>query len=146
MAFRFPLAVVLKLRESLEQQEYFILLKLQREIAEIEEGIRKAEAAQSAAEAARRTELTQGMPAIHLQEFYAQALSWAQMREKLKAKLQEVETRKQQQLKNYRTARQGREVLEKIRDRQLAEYERAKTQREQARVDDMFLARFNRDN
>lgn len=122
------------------------MLKLQREIAELEEEIRKAEAAQSTAEAARRTELTQGIPAIHLQEFYAKALSWAQMRERLKLKLQEVETRKQQQLKSYRTARQGREVLEKIRDRQRAEYERAKTQREQAWVDDMFLARFRRDN
>ena len=146
MAFRFPLAVVLKLRESLEQQEYFILLKLQREIAELEAEIQKAEAAQSAAEAARRTELTQGMPAIHLQDFYAKALSWAQMREKLQLKLQELESRKQQQIKSYRTARQGREVLEKIRDRKLAEYERAKNHREQAWVDDVFLARFKRDN
>jgi len=146
MAFRFSLAAVLKLRESVEQREHFKLLKIQLEITELSAEIRRTEESQSAAEAGRKTELAQGMPAGHLRDSYERARLCTQMRETLKSRLKEAEIRQQQQLKSYRIARQGREVLEKLREQQFSEYVRIRDKRQQALVDDLFLAHFKRDD
>jgi flagellar export protein FliJ len=146
MAFRFSLAAVLKLRESLEQQEYFKLLKLQQEITTMEEQIRQTEEQQLEAEAERTSELVRGLPAGDLQDSYEKSLAWVRLREALKMKLRETEARRQQQLVTYRAVRQGREILEKIRERQHSEYIRDRNKQQQALVDDLFLSHFKRDD
>jgi flagellar export protein FliJ len=146
MAFRFSLAAVLKLRESLEQQEYFKLLKLQQEITTMEEQIRQTEEQQLEAEAERTSELVRGLPAGDLQDSYEKSLAWVRLREALKMNLRETEARRQQQLVTYRAVRQGREILEKIRERQHSEYIRDRNKQQQALVDDLFLSHFKRDD
>jgi flagellar export protein FliJ len=146
MAFRFSLAAVLKLRQSLEQQEYFKLLKLQQEITNIEGEIHQTEEQELQAEVGRTLELAHGLPAGHLQDSYEKSLAWTRLRETLKLKLKETEARRRQQLVTYRTVRQGREILEKIRERQHSEYIRDRNKRQQALIDDLFLSHFKRDD
>jgi len=146
MAFRFSLAAVLKLRESLEKQEYSNLLKVRKEIADIEDAIQASMDHELSAEETRKTELGRGMPASHLQDSYEKAHPLQQHREILKVTLKETEKKRDEQLKRYRVARQGREMLEKIRERQYSEYLQEKNKQEQAMVDDLFLARLKRHN
>ena len=146
MAFRFTLAAVLKLRESLEKQEYSKLLKIRKEIADIEGAIQANWDHELLAEEKRKAELGRGMPASHLQDSYEKAHALQQQREILKVTLKETEKKREEQLKRYRAARQGREMLEKLRDRQYAEYLQEKNKQEQALVDDLFLARLKRHN
>jgi flagellar export protein FliJ len=146
MAFRFTLAAVLKLRESLEKQEYSKLLKVRKEIADLEGAIQARWEHELLAEEKRKTELGRGMPASHLQDFYEKAHALQQQREILKVTLKETEKKREEQLKRYRGARQGREMLEKLREQQYSEYLQEKNKQEQALVDDLFLARLKRHN
>jgi flagellar export protein FliJ len=86
------------------------------------------------------------MPASHLQDLYEKAQALQQQREILKVTLKETEKKREEQFKSYRAARQGREMLEKLRQRQYAEYLQEKNKHEQALVDDLFLARLKRHN
>ena len=146
MAFRFSLAAVLKLRESLEKQEYSRLLILRKEITDIQNEIQASLEHELLAEENRKTELGRGMPASHLQDSYEKARALQQQREILKVTLKETEKRREEQLKRYQAARQGREMLEKIREQQYSEYLQEKNKKEQTLVDDLFLARLKRHN
>ncbi len=144
MSFRFSLSALLKVREGLERQEYFRLLEIQQEIAMIREEIEANERLGRIAEANRLSELAKGEFASDLQEACGQLLSLASRRESLLSDLRKAESRKEQQLKVYRVARQDHEVLERLRVRQHAEYVREQLRREQAKADELFLLRLNR--
>ena len=146
MAFRFTLAAVLKLRESLEKQEYARLLQIRKEIIDLESAIQASWDRELQAEENRKAELNRGMFASHLQDFYEKARSLQYQRDILKVTLKETEKKREEQLKRYRAARQGREMLEKLREKQYSEYLHEKNKQEQAQVDDLFLARLKRQN
>ena len=144
MPFRFSLSPLLKLREGLERQEYFRLLEIQQEIVRVTEEIAENERLQRTVEANRLSELANGEFASELQDAYGKLRSLALRGEALLSHLRQAEARKEQQLGIYRVARQAREILERLRLRQHAEYVREQSRREQARADELFLARLNR--
>src|SRR5256885_16461879 len=104
MAFRFTLAAVLKLREGLEKQEYSKLLKVRKEITDIENAIQASWDQELLAEENRQAELGRGMPASHLQDFYEKARALQYHRGVLKVTLKETEKKREEQLKRYRAA------------------------------------------
>ena len=146
MSFQFPLAAVLRYRESIEQREYYALERTQQEIARVEERIRQVQEDCSKATRERATELTRGIRAAHVQFAYEYQMALEQQRDLLLALLKELKMKWRQQLASYDVARRNRETLEKLREKQLDAYNREQGKREQAVMDDIFLARRARDN
>lgn len=144
MAFRFSLAAVLKFRESMEQQAYLALERIQQEIAQTERRMQKCEERLALATQRRLTELRHGIASIHLQSAYDEELALQQQREALQAKLQELQLNRLECLKTYELARQKREVLSDLRARQLDVYHREQLKRQQKMLDDIFLSRRKR--
>lgn len=146
MAFQFPLAAVLRYRESIEQREYFALEKIQQDIVRVELKIRQAENDCSVATQNRLAELAHGTRAAVLQSAYDYQSALEQQSEALQALLQELKAKWRQQLASYELARRNRETLEKLRAKQLDTYSREQAKQEQAVIDDLFLSRRRRSN
>jgi flagellar export protein FliJ len=141
MPFHFPLATVLRYRESIEQRERLALEKIQQEIAAIELQIRQTDDAFSVANENRAAGLAQGTRAAEMQAAYEYQKSLEQLKEILLARLQDSKKKWQQQLVIYEAARRNRETLEKLRQQQHEIYNREQAKREQAAADDLFLSR-----
>lgn len=141
MAFHFPLSTILRLRESLEKQELQRLQKLVRDLAQIRGEI---ESIDQGIEAARREVVEQASTGISGAELHAAALSefaLLQMRSNLIAKRDELERARKDQQARYNQARQRREILSNLRDRQLAAYQHEQNRKEQQLTDELFLMR-----
>ena len=144
MSFQFPLAAVLRYRESIEQREHLALEKIQQDIVRVELRISQAENDCSAASQNRLAELAHGTRAAVMQSAYEYQRALEQQLEALQSVLQELKIKWRQQLSCYEVARRNRETLEKLREKQLEAYRREQTKREQAVIDDLFLARRGR--
>ena len=141
MAFRFSLAAVLKYREALELREFVALEKVQQDIARLEGQIHEAEHERCAKEQRRGQELTHGMRSRLLQEAIDDELAIEGYRDELTKKQNALTLKRQELFKAYQESRRKREILEKLRDRKLAEYTHEQAKAEQATIDDLFLAR-----
>jgi len=146
MSFQFPLATVLRYRESIEQREYFALERIQQEIARVEVRIRQVEEDCSRATENRAAELAKGTRAADIRSAYEYQSALEQQLVALLALLQELKTKWRQQLVSYEAARRNRETLEKLREKQRDAYTREQAKREQAVIDDIFLSRRGRRN
>jgi flagellar export protein FliJ len=144
MSFKFPLAAVLRYRESIEQREYFALERTQQEIVRTEALIRQTEQDCSEAEEARVAELAKGTRAAHVKTAYDYRTALERQLEFQQALLQELKVKWRLQLASYDQARQNRETLEKLREKQLDTFRREQAKREQAAMDDIFLSRRGR--
>jgi len=108
--------------------------------------IRQVEENYSAATQNRAAELAQGTRAADVQAAYEYQNALEQQLEALRALLQELKMKWRQQLESYELARRNRETLDKLREKQLDAYSREQAMREQAVLDDIFLARRGRSN
>ncbi|MGO8794600.1 MAG: flagellar export protein FliJ [Candidatus Sulfotelmatobacter sp.] len=144
MSFHFPLAAVLRYRESLEQREYFALEKLQQEITQVDQRIRQVEEDCFTAMQTRAAELDRGIPAAEVQAAYEYQRALQRQLEALSLRLQELKIKWQQQLAVYELARRNRETLDKLREKQFDAHTREQAKREQSVIDDLFLARRGR--
>ncbi len=144
MPFQFPLATVLRYRESIEQREHYALEKIQQEIVRVELRISQAEQDCALATQNRIAELTRGTRAAVVQSDYETQRAIEQEIDALRVLWQELKLKWRQQLASYELARRNRETLENVREKQLAEYNQERSKREQAVVDDLFLARRGR--
>ncbi len=144
MAFRFSLAAVLNLRKAVERQEYLNLERINQEIARIKNELDAAGLQRSDLENSRNSQLTEGMPSVLLQSLYEQVFAIERHMDSLKALSLELTAKKDQQLKIYSLARQKREVLDSLREKQYSAYLQEATKRQQTLTDDLFLARLKR--
>jgi flagellar protein FliJ len=144
MSFQFPLATVLRYRESLEQREYLALETIQQEIVRVEQRISQVENDSSVARQRRMADLTQGTRAAVMQSDYEYEGFLEQEVERLRGLKQELKVKWRQQLAAYERARRNRETLEKLRQKQLDAYTQEQAKREQMLMDDLFLARRRR--
>ena len=144
MAFRFALAAVLKYRESLEQREYLALEKTQQEIVQTKIALDQCEKRRSAATRRREADLRRGVTSVHLQAAYEEETALEEQGEKLRAHLRQLQVQRENCLKAYELARRNRELLDKLRTRQLDAYRHDQAKRQQATLDDVFLSRRRR--
>ncbi len=143
MAFRFPLQSVLHLRQSLEHQQELRLRAANQQVARMQHLIEHIDARREQMLMVRAQELGRGLTAAELRfELQCEEAVRLQRREleSQSARLQQL--RDQQRLMLHR-ARQARETLEAVRDRQLQLYRQQAARREQRRLDDLFLMRKN---
>jgi flagellar export protein FliJ len=141
MAFHFSLRALLRLRESVEKAELQRLriiaaqaIQLRIEIESLDGEIQER----------RRDLLEQAATGISGAELHLAALSEAagqQRRAEMLTKLRELEQARKKQQIRYTEARQQREILSNLRERQLSVYLREQARREQQSVDELFLIR-----
>jgi flagellar export protein FliJ len=144
MAFRFSLAAVFNLRKSIERQEYLNLERIHQEIAKVQTQLAEAEQQKLGIQQSRDVQLTESMPSVFLQNLYEQVYALEKHMESLNALLVELAKKKDQQIKVYTEARQKREVLESLREKQHAAYVLEDNKRQQTLMDDLYLARLKR--
>jgi flagellar FliJ protein len=141
MAFRFSLATVLRLRESIERREERALQKIQMEMARVSRQIEELNAGIARARSERDEALRQTMPASHLQAMLGQTESAIEGRKALQATMAELEEQRQRQLKIYQAAHRDHETLIDMRNQQRDAYLRGQARMEQKYLDDIFIAR-----
>jgi flagellar export protein FliJ len=146
MSFQFPLATVLRYRESIEQREYLALETIQQDIVRVEQRIAQVEHDSSVALQKRMADLARGTRAAVVQSEYECEGVLEREIERLRGLMQELKAKWRRQLAAYELARRNRETLEKLRQKQLDAYTQEQAKREQAVVDDLFLARRWRSN
>ena len=141
MAFRFSLDAVLRFRESVEHSEEASLLRIVQQIVEAEHELQQTGAEQVRVRGQREKDLAFKLPGAHLVEITERELQLKVTADGLRARLRELETQRLAQLAIYQTARQDREVLSELQERQRHSYQLQQKRQEQKTLDDLFLAR-----
>ena len=140
MAFRFSLQSVLRYRRGLENQEEKKLLAAALAVGKVRAEIEKLAELDTQQRGTVQTEMISESVLGSVLQFYAKCGEQRVILEKQKVKrLQELEEKRKEQAAEYRNARQTREILEGLCDRQKAKYERELAQRIQQNMDEMFL-------
>jgi flagellar export protein FliJ len=144
MAFRFPLATVLRVRESIEQREERALQRIQLEMARVTRQIEDLNEAMAKAHVAREQALRQTMPGGELQSMLWQVQAAGEVKKALLVTLQGLETTRLQQMKVYQAAHRSHETMINMFNDQHDAYEIEQARSQQKYLDDIFMARRHR--
>jgi flagellar FliJ protein len=144
MAFRFSLATVLRVRESIEKREELALQRIQFEIAGVRRHIEKLNAEITNKHNARNKAMQKPVHANHLQAILNEVNAAIGKRQALIDSLQTLESERDRRTKAYQTAHTDRQMLTDILTQQENAYEREQTRIQQKQIDDIFASRLNR--
>jgi flagellar export protein FliJ len=144
MPFRFSLATVLQIRESLEKREERALQKIQIEMARVLHQIEELNAEIAKSHKMREQEMAQPIPASHLHMLLWQVQAAGEKRVMLFQNLLALEQQRDQQIKVYQQAHRDRETLTDMSNQQRDLYEQEQARGEQKSLDDIFMARRHR--
>jgi flagellar FliJ protein len=144
MAFRFPLAAVLRLRESIEQREERALQKIQLEMARVSHQIDQLTASIAKEQQAREQALKQPIPAVELQTMLWDAQAAVEKKKALIEALHALEEQRIQQMKVYQAAHRDHETLLNMAAEQRSAYELEQARAQQKFLDDIFIGRRHR--
>jgi len=145
MPFRFSLAAVLRLRQSLENRERLHLETLHARRAALLREAQQTREASLRLQRSLREHLQQATAAgAELKFFATVGRGFDERRQQLQGALQQVEQQVAEQARRYAEQRQKREVLESLRESRLAEYRVQQQRREQAAIDELHLLRRHR--
>jgi flagellar FliJ protein len=142
MPFRFSLATLLRVRESLEHTEMLVLEKRYGEVAFVQGQLWEADQNLIRARECRQEELSRGVMAVQLQLALEEEIRQRRLRDELLKELQAAQTRLREQLDIYWKARQKRDVLQEIRKQKFEQYRREQEKSEQRERDELFLLRY----
>ena len=141
MAFRFTLEPVLRLRASYERVERLRLLQIAAAVVQVQTEIAAAIRDSDAARKSLRERLASGTSSAEIQFEAACETVRANYRRLLEARLASLRKKHEAQTIAYRRARQKREILENLRERQWQEFRREEARREQRALDELYLLR-----
>jgi flagellar FliJ protein len=144
MAFRFPLATLLRFRQSIEQREELALQKVLVEIAQCLRKVEQLSASIAEAQRMREEKLRQSTSAFQLQSMLSEIQIASERRRSLVASLASLEQKRITQMAAYQAALQDRRVLSELRSKRHEEYEVERGRTDQKRIDDVFAARAHR--
>jgi flagellar export protein FliJ len=144
MAFRFTLASVLGVRESLERREELALTKIQLEMARVQHEIENVNAELAQAQRKREECMRQPIPAAQLQTMLHAADAATERKKKLLESLVVLERQRGEQMRAYQAARRARQVLSDLRAQHLEAWELEQARTQQKTIDDMFATRKQR--
>ena len=144
MAFQFSLAGVLRYRQSQEERERLALQRLHTRRAALLRELHEIREASLQLQRSLRRHLQQALiPAVAVQVCGDMTNRLERRQQQLRAALLQLQSEVAVQTERYKQARQKREVLDSLCERQLNEYRRHQQRREQAAVDELFLLRRN---
>lgn len=141
MAFHFPLEAVLHYRKSLEHQQELRLRAANQQVARVRHLIEELELRRQQIQATQSRELSSGTTAAELRFGLHCEAEILRHRLTLAQQLANLEKLRDQQRELFQQARQSRETLENVRERQLSFYTKEAARREQRGLDDLFLMR-----
>lgn len=145
MGFRFALAPILRLRQSVERQRTLELQKANLQVSRARETLAQLERHLSAAVESDSRGLSSGCRAAELQFAGVLRENLLHFREELQADIQKFELLRQKALGAYHQAYREREILETLRDRQRRVYQQEQARRQQREQDsDYLLQRWHR--
>jgi flagellar export protein FliJ len=141
MPFQFSLDAVLRVRQSLEHQKELLLREANHRVALVQGQIDDLKAALLSA---RQRELHQLSCGLSAAELHFDGLCRSAIEERLIALAKEmiaVRGVRDTCAARFRQAKQDREVVDTLRERQLRLYREFEARRQQREVDDLFLMR-----
>lgn len=141
MAFRFTLAQVLRVRESIERKEELALQRAEFEVARVKHRIEELTQELAAASRRRDESLKEPMQAYLLQGMDAEINAALEARQQSIELLKVVLVQRDQQRAIYQVAHNGRQMLTDFRKQQRTEYELEEVKAQQKKIDDLFAAR-----
>ena len=144
MAFRFPLAAVLLIRQHAEEREERALKKIQLAISRVRREMEVIDAEIATAQQARERALQQPTPAFEIHESQRQIEGATERKHLLLEQLEELTRELLQQLKIYQAAHRDREALTDMLEKQREVYDREQARATQKQLDDLFMARRHR--
>jgi flagellar export protein FliJ len=144
MAFQFSLAVVLRLRESVEKREERALQSIQRDVIRTLQAIEDLSVAIGGAQQVREAALRQAISGGRLQSLLWEEQVAEQGLRLLLDKLQVLEQAREKQMQVYQAVHRDREMLSDMKKKQKDSYERDRLRDEQKQLDDIFIARRHR--
>ena len=144
MAFRFPLAILLRFRQSVERREELALQRISHEIVQCQRKIDQLDARIAEAERARTEALKQPISAFQLQSMLSDARLAVESRRTLIDLLVPLEKKRIEQLAVYQAALRDRKILSELESKRLEAYKIEKERTQQKQVDDIFAARAHR--
>lgn len=141
MAFRFTLASVLAVRESMERREELALSKIQLEMARVQHEIDRLNAELAQAQRMREECMQRPIAAAQLQAMLRSADAATEQKKKLLDSLILLERQRGEQMRVYQTARRSRQVLSDLRAQHLEAWEQEQVRAQQKSIDDTFASR-----
>jgi flagellar FliJ protein len=144
MAFRFSLASVLRVRESIERREELALQKAEHELARVRRRIDELTGEIAKAVDEREKALQQEIQAHRLQSMDAEISAAGEAKQTLLETLQTLQQQRDAQMKLYQAAYNGRRMLTDLSAQQKTEYEQEQDHAQQKRLDDIFASRWQR--
>jgi len=144
MAFRFSLASVLRVRESIERREELALQKAEQELARVRRRIDELAGEIAKAVDAREQALQQAIQAHRLQSMDAEINAAGEAKQTLLETLQTLQQQRDAQMKLYQAAHNGRRMLTDLSEQQKTEFEQEQDRAQQKRLDDIFASRWQR--
>jgi flagellar export protein FliJ len=145
MAFRFPLEALLRLRATLTRQEEMRLEAISQKLGAARQQRELFLRRKREFETKFTADMKVGLPAGEVQFRYTGRRGLAETELKINQTILMLERAWQEQQQKFIEARQRQEVMETVRDGQLATYQEDQRRREQQLVDDLFLAGMNRE-
>jgi flagellar export protein FliJ len=144
LAFRFTLAQVLRVRESVERREELALQRAELEVARAQRRIEELSEEIAKTGKARDEAILRSIQAFELQCMNAEMNALAAAREQVFATLQTLTQKRDVQRRAYQAAHNARQMLTDMSAQQRAEYDQEQTRAQQKRLDDIFAARLQR--
>lgn len=141
MPFRFPLQALLNVRHSIEHQQELRLRAANQLVARVRHALEQLDGRIAQTHTLSSQDLARGTTGAEL--FFLQTMegSLQAQRKELEHELQRSQHARDQQERVFRQARRERETFETLRSRQLRDYLRDQSRREQRQLDDLFLMR-----
>jgi flagellar FliJ protein len=144
LAFRFKLASVLRVRESIERNEELTLQRIELEVARAQRRLDELNAELERRVDERNRALRQPTPAYRLRELQDGMSAVVDVKKSAEEMLQKLREQRDAQMKRYQTAHNGRRMLTEMRSQQKDVYEQEQERAQQKMLDDIFAARRQR--
>jgi len=141
MGFRFSLATILRLRESVEKREESALNSILLEISNLQRAIDELNIGITKRSERLQVEMKNSLEAKQMQLSLNEINAAVEWRRELLLMLEEMQQRKKEQMKQYRAAVRGRLMLTEMRAQQRKEYEQKQERTQQKFLDDIFASR-----
>jgi len=144
VTFQFSLATVLRVRGIVEEQEERLLQKILFEITQARETLANIDAAIAGSDVSRQEDIFKPLIGRNLHTSYGELEELKQNKKNFEEQIQKLERLRDKQLKVYEKARRNREMLTDMRDEKRSAYESDIARLEQKALDDNFIARRGR--
>jgi flagellar FliJ protein len=139
MSFRFALAPILRLRQSIERQCTLQLQEASLQVSRAQDTLAQLERFLSESAQSDSQGLAAGRTAAELQFASVLRENLQHFRQELQADLRKLELRRQQAASEYHQAYRERDVLETLRARQHRVYQQEQLRRQQQELDAVYL-------